>query len=666
MADQDLKYRILTSVVGAQAIDNLKKSVDGVGKSTESLNKQFGFASGAIKAFGAAFTATAAIAYVKSLINIGDELQALSEKTGVAANQLYGFKIAASTANLSFEGLQGGLVKFSKAMGEVKLNNQEVIGAFKSVGVAATDQNGKLRQSGDVIIDLAKKFEKLKDGPEKTRIAIALFGKAGADMVPFLNQGASALEEFSNVFDEGFARRADAFNDSLAILGAKIQVIGINAADSLLPALQEITSAFASLPSDGKEAIGFFDVLGEAARITAAVIYEIYVSFKDVIDTATTGFREMKALVSGDFAEIDRLAAGLADRQKKLQENELKFYEKIGKNSLLFGDGSVEDIKARARAENTPAAKTGGAAPDISAASRSIQSEADAIKKFIAVQNEQITQEREKLDLIGKSRVEVEKFTEAKKLDLEVTKASANFSEAGKKQYLEAAEAIKEQRLALIELQQAQRETYSTGIKEALTDYVDGVKDVASQTKKLMTDAFSGMEDALVKFVSTGKLSFHDLAMSIIEDIARIAIRQGITGPIASALSSAFGGGGAGFSFAGATNTSFNANGGIVGPWGSAQLKQYAAGGIARSPQISVFGEGSTPEAYVPLPDGRSIPVSMKGGSGDVFNISVNVQDGGATQTQGNSSSGAELGKAISAAVQAELIKQRRPGGMLA
>lgn len=47
---------------------------------------------------------------------------------------------------------------------------------------------------------------------------------------------------------------------------------------------------------------------------------------------------------------------------------------------------------------------------------------------------------------------------------------------------------------------------------------------------------------------------------------------------------------------------------------GPLPLRKYAGGGIARSPQLAMFGEGSSPEAYVPLPDGRRIPVAMSGG----------------------------------------------------
>ena len=47
---------------------------------------------------------------------------------------------------------------------------------------------------------------------------------------------------------------------------------------------------------------------------------------------------------------------------------------------------------------------------------------------------------------------------------------------------------------------------------------------------------------------------------------------------------------------------------------GALPLRAYAGGGIASSPQLALFGEGRKPEAFVPLPDGRSIPVTMKGG----------------------------------------------------
>lgn len=74
----------------------------------------------------------------------------------------------------------------------------------------------------------------------------------------------------------------------------------------------------------------------------------------------------------------------------------------------------------------------------------------------------------------------------------------------------------------------------------------------------------------------------------------------------------------------------FFADGGIMTSMGPASLRKYASGGIADSPQLAMFGEGDVPEAYVPLPDGRSIPVTMRGvkasqGPTEAPNVTVNV-----------------------------------------
>jgi hypothetical protein len=56
------------------------------------------------------------------------------------------------------------------------------------------------------------------------------------------------------------------------------------------------------------------------------------------------------------------------------------------------------------------------------------------------------------------------------------------------------------------------------------------------------------------------------------------------------------------------------ADGGIMTEMGPLALRKYANGGIANSPQVAIYGEGSMNEAFVPLPDGRSIPVTITGG----------------------------------------------------
>jgi hypothetical protein len=199
--------------------------------------------------------------------------------------------------------------------------------------------------------------------------------------------------------------------------------------------------------------------------------------------------------------------------------------------------------------------------------------------------------------------------------------------------------------------QKADSESIGEGIKGKLQEYYNSVKDLGGAIGDAVVSGLQGLEDQLTAFVTTGKANFKELAASILKDLARIAIRAAIIAPIVKALGGLF----PGFQFA---------NGGIMTGDGPVPLKKYASGGIANSPQLALYGEGSKPEAYVPLPDGRRIPVAMQGGGGGNTSVVVNV-DASGSSVQGDSGRGEQLGRVISQAVQAELIKQKRPGGLL-
>ena len=164
-----------------------------------------------------------------------------------------------------------------------------------------------------------------------------------------------------------------------------------------------------------------------------------------------------------------------------------------------------------------------------------------------------------------------------------------------------------------------------SGMKNALREYGDTAVDTFSTVKDATLKAMQGMEDGILNFTKTGKLSFRDMANSIIDDMLRMSIRAGITAPLSSMLGSFIGSVGqpaniaafssANFSDISAFSTGF-ADGGIMSDRGALPLNRYAAGGIANTPQLALFGEGRMNEAFVPLPDGRSIPVTMQGGGG--------------------------------------------------
>jgi len=100
----------------------------------------------------------------------------------------------------------------------------------------------------------------------------------------------------------------------------------------------------------------------------------------------------------------------------------------------------------------------------------------------------------------------------------------------------------------------------------------------------------------------------------------------------------------------------------IGGLFKSIGIPGFASGGRPPVGKPAVVGEKG-PELFVPRQAGQVIPNDQLGGGGSV-NISVSV-DASGSSVQGDEQQGRELGRMISAAIQAELIKQRRPGGLL-
>ena len=106
------------------------------------------------------------------------------------------------------------------------------------------------------------------------------------------------------------------------------------------------------------------------------------------------------------------------------------------------------------------------------------------------------------------------------------------------------------------------------------------------------------------------------------------------------------------------------ANGGMA----KGGFQAYANGGIATKPTLGLVGEGRYNEAIVPMPNGKAIPVDMKG-AGQQNNVTVNVsvdsQGGASTNMQQDSAQAGNLGQVIARAVQQELQNQKRSGGIL-
>jgi lambda family phage tail tape measure protein len=249
-----------------------------------------------------------------------------------------------------------------------------------------------------------------------------------------------------------------------------------------------------------------------------------------------------------------------------------------------------------------------------------------------------------------RSRQQVER--EYSRMQAQLTKTAAENATLEGEAYKQGTRdiaAAREQALGINEayytrLRQMQGD-WSLGAAQAIANYRDESANVFKQVEQLTTNAFKGMEDALVSFATTGKADFKGLANSIIADLVRIQVRASITSAIGgsggglSSLIGSLSGGLSGSSAASVANVIGGSDklGSMIGLMG---LTKNALGGVYQSPSLSsysnqvydkpqlfAFAKGGVfaeegPEAIMPLrrgADGRLGVASSGGGMGDVI-----------------------------------------------
>jgi tape measure domain-containing protein len=212
----------------------------------------------------------------------------------------------------------------------------------------------------------------------------------------------------------------------------------------------------------------------------------------------------------------------------------------------------------------------------------------------------------------------------------------------------------------------------AAGVKaelDALTDPINMITTAAAGIGDAFSTSFKGIisgsmtaKEALASFFTSVADMFLDMAAQIIAKMITMAILNAVLGvlPGASGAGGGFGAGGAGFGGSNAFG-SFDAGGGLAFG-GGLNLMARANGGPVSSGQTYMVGERG-PELFVPGRSGTIVANDKMGGGNT--NVVVNV-DAKGSSVEGNEQGANQLGRVISAAVQSELIKQQRPGGILA
>lgn len=246
---------IATLTIDIQAkLANIERDLGRVAQQSEATAKRmeeaFGKAAAGMTAVReAAVAAVSAMAtgafaaWVQHAIDGADAFNDLAERTGIAASNLSAYAYAAKLSGTDIEGLGAGLKAFSKSVTE---GNE----AFKAMGVSTKDAAGHLRGTDQILEDVADKFSGYADGAAKSALAMQLFGKAGVELIPFLDNGKQGLadlrqeaESLGAVLDERTIKAAGDFNDNLDRLRAASSGYAAKLFGELSPALATVTDS---------------------------------------------------------------------------------------------------------------------------------------------------------------------------------------------------------------------------------------------------------------------------------------------------------------------------------------------------------------------------------------------------------------------------------------
>lgn len=739
--NMDAMLRIKADVQGENNIRRLGNSMQGLEGRIKNASLATNILYTGLKSLAAVAVTGGVVALAKSAIDLADDMRDLSQRTGVGIETLGQFKVAAELSGTSIEGVAKGLTLLNKNMVAAATAGGPAAAAFKTIGVATTEADGTLRKADKVFLDVADRFAALRDGPEKAALAMKIFGKSGAELIPILNLGSKEIQRFGLGIGPDFANKADAFNDSLGIMKAQVTVLTVQIGSALLPVLSGLVTVVAQgVTFVGNLAAEFYKAIGGAAGLQqiAATLIKTMVVLGSVtagvfIATNVTTFatalrgvltvlrpmvilqRTLLAIETARASVLGVIAALQTPGPAQTKAIAAVAAGTLGTFALVAGVGKmIDDLTKRIgdtlgkglQMPNIPTPAP-GATPDLTGlrtgdgGKQKAKDEAARRKEALLASQEALKQSRGELAVTRETNP-------VKKIALDYEEKRRALIAASDKAFREALSGEQQaniQRKLSIDLRkleiqginegtQAFKDFYGAGFEAGMsgelfyvsvekttsamqdfnlgiTGYIESIGTLGTNLSNLAQSGFKGLEDAIVSMTTTGTFNFQQFALSIVEETTRMVTRLLVIAPMLSFIQSLLPGGGGGgglgglFKSLGGLNPSVGFGSGITG---------FANGGVVNRPMMFAYANGGTgqfglageagPEAIMPLRRGRDGRLGVQSAGGGAVNVTVNV-DASGTQAQGNNPKANAFGKAISAAVQAEIIRQKRPGGAL-
>ncbi|MCO7558026.1 phage tail tape measure protein [Metapseudomonas otitidis] len=259
-------------------------------------------------ALAGALSVAAVTAFVKTSIDAVDMTGELAERANMAAGEFAGLQYAAKYASIEGEALSAMLTKFNANIQAAADGSKKQAQAFDQLGVSLRNQDGTLKGTTPLLLEVADKLAKMPTGVEKSALSLDLFGKSGAKLLPLLNRGAEGIQalideakELGLVLDDQAYADAGQFNDNMDVLSSAAEGAGQSLSIKLLPALNDVSGYLLTFTKDGKKAAESAEVLGTGIKLLTSLWIILAAGFKHTGGVIGAAFSAVALAIQGDF-----------------------------------------------------------------------------------------------------------------------------------------------------------------------------------------------------------------------------------------------------------------------------------------------------------------------------------------------------------------------------
>ena len=261
----------------------LRSDLQQVRKSTQAMESQMMRTSrviaGAFAGISAAVVVTQITRMTRAVIDAGDAAAKMAQKFGVSVEDISALSYSAELSDVSVRQLETAMVRLNKTLGSSDESAEKVRAVLAALDVVGGN-------TYEVIGQLADRFAVMEDGAAKTAAATAIFGRSGAALIPMLNGGSRAiaenreeLEALGAMMSADLAKASEQVNDDMTRLQTAMKGLGIQLAQTAVPALADMTQGLVAWLATGDRVEDManririaFDAMGVAIKISAGFI----------------------------------------------------------------------------------------------------------------------------------------------------------------------------------------------------------------------------------------------------------------------------------------------------------------------------------------------------------------------------------------------------------